>query len=41
MHAVLRGRDSGVGQSLDDTDAVMYAVGSRMKLVRQPIEQNA
>jgi hypothetical protein len=31
----------GVGQSLDDTDAVMYAVGSRMKLVRQPIEQNA
>ena len=38
----LRGRCGiGPGQSPDDTDAWTYAVGSRMKLVRQPIEQNA
>ena len=34
-------RDGGVGQSPDDTDDGTYAVGSRMKLVRHPIEQNA
>src|SRR5690242_2542790 len=44
VHAVLRMVLAGArtqGQSLDAIDALMYAVGSRMKRVRQLIEQNA